>query len=252
MTKLAIDLSGAFRKLPSDSVATILNGIGITPDDRALIRSTWESHKNGSFTAAVKAVAAILDGHPWSWPWFEWCLATFSNSKIWPDIPAWSWFEPTNPEPKPRTRDDALNWLSLSEVKKILKAEGIQPVSNKRADVFNAMYQQVDFGKWRDLAFANWQRDCNTEPDQRALEQAKIKLLVLTLSSAKYTADRVAQINESLARWPRGTQAKIDLADKAAALIARTSPENAPLPNLPPFYPGDRSALSVDFSKCLR
>ena len=252
MTKLTIDVGSAFRKLPADSVAAVLNGIEITTEARALIRSIWESHENGNFSAAVKAITAALDGKALGWPWFEWCLAKFSDNKIWPDIPAWSWFEPIKPEPKPRTRDDALNWLSLSEVKKILKAEGIQPVSNKRADIFNAMYQQVEFGKWSGLAFANWQHDCNTKPDQTALEQAKIKLLVMTLTSAKYSAHRVAQISESLANWPRGTQAKIDLADKAAALIAGASPRNIPLPNLPPFYPGDRSGLTVVFGKGLR
>jgi hypothetical protein len=174
MTQIAIDIGNARNNLPADSVAAVLDGLDISPETRSRIRSSWESHENGNFSMAVSSVAAALDGQALCWPWFDWCLVKFTANKIWPDIPAWSWFEPNKPEPKPRTRDAALNWLSLKETKAILKSEGVQPAGNKRADVYNALYEHVDFEKWRELALTNWQNDRDAKPSESALEQAKI------------------------------------------------------------------------------
>lgn len=245
MAQITIDIGQARQKLPDDSTTAVLDGLSMLPETRFRIRTYWESHENGNFSLSVNSVTEAINGQALCWPWFDWCLEKFTLNKVWPDIPAWSWFEPSKPEPKPRTRDAALNWLSPKEAKAILKLEGIQIASSKKADVYNALYEHVSFEKWREQALANWQNANDAKPNECLLEQAKIKLLVLTLSSAKYNAFRVIQISELLANRPYGAQVKISPADKAASFIAQSLPQNTPLPNLPPFYPGDRSDLAV-------
>lgn len=249
MNKVALEITTALRQLPADGVIAVLAGIQAPPAVLADVHATWLPYRNGDFRKAAKAVSATLDGHTWHWPWFELCLATFSKHKVWPDnVLGWDSFEPTAPEPKPKTPDDALNWLSLKEVRAILKAERIKPASTRRADTYNALYHQVPFAKWRDVAMSNWDAERNAAPDLVRQEYAKVELLVLTLSIATFMVDRAIQVGEFLDH-PRRTRIEIDFIDKAARLMFLEASRGSPLPSLPPFYPGDRSDLRVNFGE---
>lgn len=248
MTKVALDIESVLRKLPTDGATAVLAGIEADSAVLKAVRAAWLPRQHGNFDQAVKAVSAVLDGHVWHWPWFEYCLKMFSGHKVWPDnILGWDSFEPIKPEPKPKTPADSISWLSLKEARAILKVEGVKPVSTKRADTYNALYRQVPFEKWREIAMSNWKSDANSEPDLKGQAYAKIRLLTGMLSSADFMVHRAAQIGESARHeWPRPWRVGINLADKAARLMHQNQSPLMPLPGLPPFYPGDGSSLIVD------
>jgi hypothetical protein len=250
MKKVAIDINSILRKLPADGAAAVLAGVEATPDVLGAVHTVWLPHQHGNFREAVKAVSGTFDDHDWHWPWFDFCRDRFSKHKVWPDnIPGWDSYEPIKPEPKPKTPDDSLNWLSLKDVRAILKAEGIKPASNRRADIYNTLYHQVPFERWRDVAMSNWDSDANAGPNLDLQAHARVSLLVLTLSKANFVADRAAQIGDWSDRSPRIRQANVVFIDKAAWLMYHEASERSPLPGLPPFYPGDGSDLRVDVGK---
>lgn len=250
MKKVEVEIKTALRQLPKNGASSVLAGVEASPSVLAAVHSAWLPHKNGNFRQAVKSVSDTLDNHDWRWPWFDFCLETFSKHKIWPDdVLGWDAFEPTPKEPKPKTPDDSLSWLSLKEVRAILKAEGIKPSSNRKADIYNALYHQVSFEKWHSLALSNWQEDKNAGPDLAWQRAAKVDLLVLTLSIADFMMNRATQIGDLINNSPRETNTNIELKDKAALLMFSEASHKTPLPGIPPFYPGDRSDLHVGYGK---
>lgn len=246
MKHVEIEIGTVLRHLPINGAASVLVGIDVSPKVRTAVYSTWLSHANGNFGQAVKAVSAVLESHEWNWPWFEMCLTLFSKYRIWPEnVLGWDAFEPKEKEPQPTTPDDALPWLNLKEVRDILKSEGIKPRSQKRADIYNALYNQVSFDKWQDLALSNWHKSTTDEPDLSSQASAKIVLLVLTLSIADYLNHRARQVGEIKGEFPRATRVTIKPKDKAAQFMMREASDKFPQPGIPPFYPGDRSELHI-------
>ena len=250
MKRVEIEIKTLLHQLPNNGAASVLVGVDASPKIRSAVYSSWLPHKNGNFRQAVKAVFAVLKNQDWHWPWFEICLSAFSKHKIWPEnVLGWDAFAPQETEPKPKTPDDALSWLSLKEAKEILKSEGINPVSQKKADVYNALYNQVSFEKWQSLALSNWRESTTTEPDLSSQASARVDLLVLTLSIADFMNYRARQVGEVIYSSPRAIGVAVELNDKAAHLMMREASDKLPQPGIPPFYPGDRSDLHVVFSK---
>lgn len=250
MPKISLEIATVLRKVPTDGAAAVLVGVDAAPTVLSDIRAAWLPHEHGNFRQAVKAVSAALDGRSWHWPWFDFCLESFSERKVWPDgVLGWDSFEPVKPEPRPKTPDDSLSWLSLKEVRAILRTEGVKAASAKRADIYNALYRHVPFDKWRDVALANWDSDNKAGPDMDGRAHVKLELLTHTLSIANYSAMRAAQIGGSIDGWPPGSRVNIEMSDKAAMLMYRSPSPDQPLPGLPPFYPGDGSYLRIDFGR---
>ena len=250
MKRLEIEIKDILHHLPNNGAAKILVGVDVSPKVRSAVYSSWLPHKNGNFRNAVKAVYAVLENQDWHWPWFEICLSVFSKHKIWPEnVLGWDAFEPQETEPKPKTPDDALSWLSLKEVKEILKSEGIKPDSQIKADVYNALYNQVSFDKWKSLALSNWYESTTTEPNLSSQASARVDLLVLTLSIADFMNYRARQVGEVIDNNPRAIGVTVVLKDKAARLMMHEASDKLPQPGIPPYYPGDRSDLHVVFAK---
>ena len=250
MKRVEIEIKTILSQLPNNGAASVLVGVDVSPKVRSAIYSTWLPHKNGNFRQAVKAVSAVLECHEWYWSWFEMCLSLFNKHKIWPDnVLGWDAFEPPEKAPQPKTPDDALTWLSLMEANKILKSEGIKPISQKRGDVYNALYNQVSFDKWQSLAFSNWHLSRTDEPDLALQASAKIDLLVLTLSISDSMNHRARQVGAVVNSSLRATGVTVELKDKAAQLMMLEASEKLPQPGIPPFYPGDRSDFHVVFGR---
>lgn len=250
MKKIEIEIKTILRQLPNNGAASVLAGVEANPSVLTAVHSAWLPHKNGNFSQAVKSVSDTLDNNDWRWPWFDHCLETFSKNSTWPDnVLGWDVFEPSEKEPKPKTPNDSLSWLSLKEVRAILKAEGVKPVSSRKADTYNALYHQVSFDKWHSLALSNWEEETNAVPDLALQRSAIVNLLVLTLSIADFMLFRATQIGDLTNDSPRVTKTKIELKDKASYLMFREASPKTPLHGIPPFYPGDRSDLHVDYGK---
>ncbi|MGH2507983.1 MAG: hypothetical protein ACRDHZ_11355 [Ktedonobacteraceae bacterium] len=250
MKKVEIEIKTILNQLPDNGAAAVLGGVEANPSVLAAVYSAWLPNENGNFREAVKAVLDVFSDHVWQWPWFDVCLKAFSEHDVWPDdVLGWDSFEPVPPEPKPETPEDSLEWLDLKDVRAILKAEGIKLGRTRRIDAYNALYHQVPFEKWRHVAISNWDADTKAGPDLEGQIYAKISLLVLTLSIADFTRYRAVQISDLINGGPRMARAQVELNDKAAWLMFREASRKAPLPGIPPFYPGDRSDLHVDYGK---
>lgn len=148
-------------------------------------------------------------------------------------------------EPMPRTRAAALEWLSLKEVRAILKAQGVAPDGTKKSDAYDALCRKVPYEKWRDLARANWDAEVNAPADGDADEGARVKLLVLAMSHASFAAQRYAQLLGRASAPSREQLVRIEFADKLAQGLSTQAGLGSPIPGLPPFYPGDTSDVQV-------
>jgi hypothetical protein len=208
--------------------------------------SAWRPLAGSGRDAQIKALSGFVTGRALDWPWFDDCRARFVGLGRYPDVGEWDIFDAGEPEPEPTTTDEAINWVDIDEARALLKECSIKPAGRKKSDIFNALYEHIPFDRWQPIALAAW-RQAESEraegPNSDQVEQAKIRLLVASMSAADYVAHRVEQLRSMI---DDGTMSGIRIEPNGA--IAQTM-MHAPSPygphhGLPPFFPGDHSSVA--------
>lgn len=232
-------------QLPSPAgVEAVLAGVLIAAPERLEILRVWNAERNGNFDRLCKSVAAVLGDCHWDWPWFDECLMQFRELGEYPDCLGWDVFDPGEPEDEPKTPDDALNWIGIAEARRLLKEFGIKPAGRKHSDVYNALYARVPFERWRDTALDRWRKseaERLAGPTTQDVARAKIRLLAGNMMAVDYVAHRLEQVNDLVAggRYVM----RIQPADKLALRFMLNPLRSSPHPDLPPYYPGDRTEV---------
>ena len=229
---------------PQAGAVAVLAGTGLAQETQAAVLRCWRENRHNSWRKLLKEMANAIGGLAWAWPWFEESLARFQARGEFPDLPAWSAFETPEPEPMPVNAQDGLCWLDMADARAVLKRQGVKPPGSKKMDVMNALFQ-VPFENWRDVAIENWQvseRERETMPDGYEISQIKIELLAHAMGEAEYVAERYRQLHE-LVECKTFAGMQLDTNDALIEIFQRNHLASAPHPGLPPFFPGDKTAL---------
>ncbi len=195
-----------------------------------------------SFLSGQEDEIDYLANSGWEWSDFDAWHQMFSEKKEWPYM--WQHYPQLSEEPpkQPENMNAALTFLTVSDMKKIIKDHAIKPRPGpkKRADFEKA----IEFS----LSFEDIQLYVSRIVDSRCLtyeikrEKAKCKLLVHTISMTISKCRNFAQyqdmnISLNLEAWDAGCPVEREYAKKF---------NRGDLKGLPPFFPGDRTSIVAD------
>jgi len=187
------------------------------------------------------AVSELLNDQDFNWPWFDECLERFQNSSIWPDLPAWSWFEE---EPDLlKGKEDVLSKLPTKVLRNIATRHQITiPKGSKVADIRVLLARKLT--EEQILPYRTILNQRIIEKDEVERLQAKFSLLESSIRSLAYNSHRHEQLVMMVVDM--GFKVKLTVSDQAAKLFSKNYEFNVRnSKNVPPFYPGDTTSLST-------
>lgn len=228
----------------TDAFIKVMAGVVVSPDIKnKLMRDYILAHKSGSPREEENVVIKHLLGTGWQWLEFDKWHQIFKKSGTWP----YMWrrspeiFEANNPEPF--GLHEALYLFSVKDLKDWLKSNNLapKPMPRKRSELEEYFFKNI---KWHDLKPEviyrhNMQRSFLNEKK----EESKCRLLAHTITMTKYSTG-----NDYQREGTRFTDVQADVIGdcEVEAKFAEKFNQGR-IKGLPPFFPGDRTILIINF-----
>lgn len=210
-----------------------------------LFREYSKAHRDGDPRGEEKAVVDALANSGWRWKDFEEWSQRFKTEKKWPYM--WRSFPELYEAPPsdPTTINDALEYMTVNDMKAFATARGLmaKPVPRKRADFEKLIAARCPLQNVLPAVAPAVKRAVAAFAERR--EIAKCRLLAHTLTMRMYSVRNKVQFDE-LNKTVGGYKLKIlagagcPVEDKYAAMFNRGE-----IQDLPPFFPGDRNAVTT-------
>tara|TARA_Y100001934_G_C12201707_1_gene701528 strand:+ start:347 stop:1054 length:708 start_codon:yes stop_codon:yes gene_type:complete len=211
----------------------VLNCSGLSEFTLQRVAEAVESQQPG-------AVSELLNNQDFNWPWFDECRQRFQNSSVWPDLPAWSWFEE---EPDLlKGKKDVLSKLPTKILRNIATRHQITiPKGSKVADIRVLLARKLT--EEQILPYRTILNQRIIDKDEAERLQAKFSLLESSIRSLAYNSQRHEQL--AMMVIDMGFNVTLSDIDPAAELFSKNYQFNVRnSKNVPPFYPGDTTSLS--------
>lgn len=215
---------------------------------KALLKSFTAAHKSGDPRAEENVVISHLAGSGWIWREFDRWAEEFKRRGKWP--PMWQNFPCLyeSAAPVPQSSELAVTFFAVAELREWLKqhAISVKPAPRSRNDFAKVFKERVGWKDFEQTAARKHQEYLGKY--KRSQEEAKCKLLAHTLAMTTYTLIHYHKGKETLGdtvvvwKW----EVSVPGADPIEAEFARQFDPNA-MKNLPPYFPGDRNGLHLNY-----
>ena len=212
----------------------------------ALFTAWAAANRGGDPRAEEAAATSILLGTGWRWHNYELWAERFAAAKEWPYM--WHYFSGlADPElPRPTTAAEAVAYLLVTHMTAIAKERSIlpKPTPRKRIELEALLIAQVPLPEL--LSYARERYDAAAMAYRQQRDASQCKLLVHTLTMTAYSLRNAQDASVGGYRLEALANAGDAIEDRMAAQF-----NAGEITALPPFFPGDRTALlcRVEFPK---
>lgn len=187
------------------------------------------------------AIENTIGKADWRWPWFDEWEVRFKSGGQWPYM--WVALGLDIPKPMmPSSIEEASAFLLVTQMRSLLKENGVSPIPRRRNDIETAFAKQITFSQ----AEGELKKRLESLLDEyvQRRNRSLCQLLAHTISHRIYAIgreERYIQLQgDGLLQWSK----ELSFIDCAVEQETASSLGEKAFEQLTPFFPGDRTMVS--------